>query len=63
MITIQGNGTIKTIVVAKYLGGNVKKPEVLLCFDDQNGITNYEEYLMFINELELFFVGTINLPL
>jgi hypothetical protein len=63
MITIQRNGTIKTIVQTKYLGGNVKRPKVLLCFDYQNGIKNEEEYLMFINELELFFVGTINLPL
>jgi hypothetical protein len=63
MITIQGNGIVKTIVVTKYFNGNVKRPKVLLCFYYKNGITNEEEYLMFINELELFFVGTINLPL
>jgi hypothetical protein len=39
-ITIQGNGTVKTITVTKHLGGEVKKLEVLLCYDYQNGITN-----------------------
>jgi hypothetical protein len=42
MITIQGNGTIKTIKMTKHLGTNLKKPKVLICFDYQNGIT-YEE--------------------
>ncbi len=32
-ITIQGNGTIKTIIITKHLGGEVRRPEVLLCYD------------------------------
>jgi hypothetical protein len=36
MITIQGNGTIRTIAVTKHLGTNLKRPEVLLCFDCRN---------------------------
>jgi hypothetical protein len=33
MITIQGNGIVRTIVVTKHLGTNLKRPKVLLCFD------------------------------
>jgi hypothetical protein len=43
MITIQGNGTIQTIVVTKHLSTNLKRPKVLLCFNYQNGITNEEK--------------------
>ncbi len=32
-ITIQGNGTIRIIIVTKHLGGGVRKPEVLLWYD------------------------------
>jgi hypothetical protein len=35
-ITIQEDGTIKTITITKCLGGEVRKPEVLLCYDYQN---------------------------
>ncbi len=37
IVTIQGNGTIRTITVTKHLGGGVKKPKMLLCYDYQNG--------------------------
>jgi hypothetical protein len=63
MIIIQGNGTIQTITMTKHLGTNLKRPEVLLCFDYQSGITNEEKDLMFANELELFSIGIISLPL
>jgi hypothetical protein len=36
--TIKGNGTIKTITITKHLGGEVRRPEVLLCYNYQNGI-------------------------
>ncbi len=38
IVTIQGNGIIKTILVTKHLRGEVRKPKVLLCYDYQNGI-------------------------
>jgi hypothetical protein len=41
-MTIQGNGMVRTIVVTKHLGTEVKILEVLLCYDYQNGITNEE---------------------
>jgi hypothetical protein len=63
MIIIQGNGTVLTIATSKHMGVNLKKLEVLLCFDSHNGITNEEEDMMYANELELFSIGTISLPL
>jgi len=33
IVTIQWNGTIKTITITKHLGGEVRWPEVLLCHD------------------------------
>jgi len=32
-ITIQGNGMIKTITVTKHLGGEVRRLEMLFCYD------------------------------
>ncbi len=61
IVTIQGNGTIRTIIVTKHLGGEVRRPEVLLCYNYQNGIINEEENIMFATKLELFSLGTINL--
>ncbi len=45
IVTIQRNGTIKTIIVTKCLGGEVRKPKVLLCYDYQNGIINKEDIM------------------
>jgi len=61
IVTIQGNGIVRTIIVTKHLGGEVGKSEVLLCYDYQNGITN-EEDIIFAIEPKLFSIGTINLP-
>jgi hypothetical protein len=46
-LTIQGNGTIRTITITKHLGGEVRKLEVLQCYDYHNGITNEEEDIIF----------------
>lgn len=62
MIMIQGNVIVRTIVATKHLSSKLKRLEILLCFDYQNGITNEEEDLMFVSEL-LFSISTINLPL
>jgi len=58
-MTIQGNGMVRTILVIKYLGAKVKIPQMLLCYNYQNGITNEEEDI--ILEPKLFSIGTINL--
>ncbi len=43
------------------MGGEVRRPKMLLCYNYQNGITNEEEDIIFAIELELFSIGTINL--
>jgi hypothetical protein len=58
-ITIQGNGTIKTITITKHLGGEVRKPKVLLCYDYQNGITYEEKDIICAIEPKLFSTRTI----
>jgi hypothetical protein len=50
IISIQWNGTIRTIrtiIVTKHLGGEVRRPKVLLCYDYQNGITYEGEDIIF----------------
>ncbi len=61
IVTIQGNEIVKIIIVTKRLGGEIRRLEVLLCYDYQNGITNEEEDIIFAIELELFSIGTMNL--
>jgi hypothetical protein len=60
-ITIQGNGTVKAITVTKHLGGEVRRLEILLCYDYQNGITNEEENIIFITKPKLLSIKTISL--
>jgi hypothetical protein len=45
----------------KHLGGEVRKPIMLPCYDYQNGITNEEEDIIFATKPKLFSVGTTNL--
>ncbi len=61
-VTIQGNGTIRIIIVTKHLGGEIRRPKVLLCNDYQNGITDEEEDIIFVIKSNLFSIGTIILP-
>jgi hypothetical protein len=62
IVTIQGNGTIRTIIVTKRLGDEVKRSKVLLCYDYQNGIIDEKEDIIFVEEPYLFSIGTISLP-
>jgi hypothetical protein len=47
VIIVQGNGIIKTILVNKKLGAKTKRPQVLVCYDLLEGLTNEEEDLNF----------------
>ncbi len=47
IITIQMNGTIKTIIITKHLGGEIRRQEVLLCYDYQNGIIDEEKDIIY----------------
>jgi hypothetical protein len=42
------------------LGGEVRRPKVLLCYNYQNGVTN-EEDIIFATKLKLFSTRTISL--
>jgi hypothetical protein len=50
IVTIQGNGTIKAIIITKHLGGEIRGPKMLVCYDYQNGITYEEEDIIFVIE-------------
>jgi hypothetical protein len=53
-MTIQGNGMVRIIVMTKHMGIKVKQPEMLLCYNYQNGITNEEEDIIFPIKPKLF---------
>jgi hypothetical protein len=60
-MALQGNVTIKTIILIKHLGVEVKRPKLLLCYHYQNRIIDKED-IIFVTELEMFSIGIINLP-
>ncbi len=43
------------------MGGEVRRPKVLLCDDYQNGIIDEEKDIMFVIEPKFFLIGTISL--
>jgi hypothetical protein len=47
IVTIQGTGTIKTILVTKKLGIQTKRPKVLVCYDFHCRIFDDEKDVMF----------------
>ncbi len=49
--------------MTKHLSTKLKRLDILLCFDYQNGITNEEKDIMFVSELDLFSINIISLPL
>jgi hypothetical protein len=59
VIIVQGNGIVKTILVDKKLGAKTKKPQVLVCYDLLEGLTNEEDDLIFKIKLELISIGAI----
>ncbi len=61
IIIIQGNGTIITISINKKLGAETKRPQILVCHDLLEELTNEEEDLIFDIEPEPFPIGTITI--
>jgi hypothetical protein len=59
VIIVQGNGTIKTISINKKLGVETKRPQVLICYDLIEGLTDEKKDLIFETEQKLFLIGTI----
>ncbi len=43
------------------MGGEVRRPKMLLCYDYQNGITDEEKDIIFATQPNLFSIRTINL--
>jgi hypothetical protein len=41
---------VKTITITKHLGGEVRRPKMLLCYDYQNGIIDEKENIIFVIE-------------
>jgi hypothetical protein len=62
LISIEGNGIVRTIVITKHLDNNTKCLKVLLCYDFVNRVTNEEENLLLAAKLDLFTIITITLP-
>jgi len=62
IITIQGAGTVKTILVTKKLEAPTKHLEILVCYDFHSKIFDKEEDLMFAIEQGLFSIGIIVIP-
>ncbi len=61
LINVEGNGTIYTIIVRKHLDSNTKRLELLFCYNFINTITDEEEDMILVAELNLFTIGTITL--
>jgi hypothetical protein len=47
VITIQGNGIVKTILVNRKLGIETRRPQVLVYYDLMKGLTNEKEDMVF----------------
>ncbi len=61
-ITLQGTSTIRTILVTKKHSVQTKWPKVLICHDFHSRILDEEEDVMFVTKLDMFSIGTIEVP-
>jgi len=61
IVTILKNGIVRTITVTKHLGGEVRRPKVLLFYNYKNGIMYEEKDIIFATKPKLFSIGIINL--
>jgi hypothetical protein len=61
VIIVQGNGIVKTILINKKLGAQTRRPQVFVCYDLMEGLTNEKENLIFEIEPKLFSIATITL--
>jgi hypothetical protein len=62
VVTIQGNGTLKTILVNQRLGLRPQLLEVLVCYNIVEGLTNKEEDQHLSTKDDLFAIDAILLP-
>jgi hypothetical protein len=59
LVTIQGNGIVLMITMTKHMGNDIKRLEVLVCYNFQHGIIDDEKDVIFTVEPKLFSIGTI----
>ncbi len=59
MIIVQGNGIVRMISINTKLGVETRRPQVLVCYDLMEGLTNEDEDMIFEIELELFSISII----
>jgi hypothetical protein len=59
LIIVQGNGTVKIISINKKLKAKTKTPQILVCYDLMEGLTNEDEDMMFETKPKLFLINTI----
>jgi hypothetical protein len=59
VIIVQGNGIFKTIVINKKLGAKTKRPQILICYDLLERLTEEEEDPIFETKPKLLSIGTI----
>ncbi len=62
MVTIKGNGIVKTMFVSKYLNGNIRQPQMIVNYNFMEGVIDEEEELFISFEPDLFSIGMIALP-
>lgn len=62
LIQIKGNKIIWTIVVAKHLDKNTKRPKVLFCYNFMECVTNKEEDVLLFVDSNSFVIEIITLP-
>jgi hypothetical protein len=61
-VTIQGNGTVKTISVNQRLGPHPQLLEVLVCYDIVEELVDEEEDQLPSTKEDLIAIGSIPLP-
>jgi hypothetical protein len=63
IVTIQGIGVVRTILITKKLGAQTKRVKILVSYDFHFRISNGKEDVMFVTKLDLFSIGTIKIPI
>jgi hypothetical protein len=58
VIIVEGNGTIRIILINMKLGVETRRPQVFICYDLMEGRTNEEDIIFEIGP-NLFSIGTI----
>jgi hypothetical protein len=61
VIIVQGNGTIRKILVNKKSRAKIKRPQVLVCYDLLKGLIYEKEDLIFEIEPKLLSIGIITI--